>query len=369
MLGSSSRFLDGLRASHTVLARATVVDYLGASEQYEVVDGSITIDGRGNIWRNATLTLMHDDVRKLSKIDVTDKVVLEYGMRYFDHAIEWITVGTFWVQEIVQQYPAQTVQVTLFDVGTKVEDYRLVTPYVPISNAGSRMNNYEAVEDLLRIVDASIPVNFDAGLATGSAVPEGTVFTGSRWDALQTFAKAMGAVVHGDEKGHWRVHKISGIGSPSWQVNAGDGGVLVSAASVRSRREQFNAVPVRWETPGGGGLLFLTDGDPNSPTRWGGPFGKRPAEETSIGTITSESEATAAAVALLTQYKGFSRSVSFSAIANPLLEPLDIVRLHLPGEQVEDHIIDSVNYQIGDGVMSCETRLVRTPTATTGVEA
>jgi len=80
----------------------------------------------------------------------------------------------------------------------------------------------------------------------------------------------------------------------------------------------------------------------------------------SIGTITSESEATAAAVALLDQYRGFARSLRFESIVNPLLEPNDVVKVSMPDGTSEEHVIDSITYGLGAATMSCETRMVRT---------
>ena len=361
MLNASARFLDGIRASHTVLARATLYESDGTQHHYEIVDGDLKIDGRSNIRRQVTLSLMHENPDELTMIDVTNELVIQRGIRYFDQQVEWVTVGTFWVQDVEQEYPSQVAKVTAFDMGALVEDYRLITPYVPINNAGSKMNNFEAISDLLFIAAPGIPVNFDQGLDTGAVVPDGTVFTGSRWDAIQTMAKAMGAAVSASVTGNsWELRKIAVPELPSWTVDAGENGVLVAASSVRSRRDQFNAVPVRWETAEGGGLLFLTDASPNSPTKWGGPFGRKPADEVSLGTITSESEATAAAYALLNQYRGFARSLRFEAIVNPLLEPNDVVRVLMPDGTAEDHVIDSISYGLGAATMSCETRMVRT---------
>jgi len=255
MLTASARFLDGIRASHTVLARATIIESNGKRHQYEIVDGNLTIDSRRNIWRQVSVSVMHDNPDELTMIDVTDRLVIERGIRYFDQEIEWITVGTFWVQEVEQTYPSQVASITAFDLGALVEDYRLITPYVPVNMNGTRLNNFEAIVDLLGIAAPGVPVNFDAGLNTGAAVPHGTVFTGSRWEAVQTMAKSMGAVVSASVTGSaWDVKKVAIPQHASWTVDAGETGVLVGASSIRSRREQFNAVPVRWETPDGGGV-------------------------------------------------------------------------------------------------------------------
>jgi hypothetical protein len=365
MLSASPNFVRGLRYSHRVLARVSLINPLTDSviDTLDIVSGSMTLDARSNMWRQVSMQITSPWAEKLDALDVTTVLRIERGLRYFEGEEEWIPVGDFFVQELTTAYTSRTVTVTGYDIGSRIEDYRLITPYAPQTEAGDPLTFVAAIEDLITIVvpDASIAV--DAGVDTSATAPLGTVFSGSRWDAINELAKSIGAVVHPTVNNAFRIQKVDADAAPVWEVSSGASGVLVDARSVRSRREQYNAVHVRWETPNGTGVALVVDSDSDSPTYWNGPFGRKPAPEESLPAVASNSAATAAAIALLNQYKGFSRSLSFTSITNPLLEPLDVVRVKTPDGASDDYVIDSISYGLGEATMSCETRLVRSVTA------
>jgi len=362
MLTASQRFLDGLRHSHSVNARVVLLSNDGSElTEFRIVTGSVTLDGRRNIWRQVDVELAAKTPTDLLLLDVSDTIRVQRGIRYFDTTEEWVTIGVFKVQSINQDFPGNTVRVVGFDFGSVIEDFRLIAPYAPYDSSGNPLTTVTAIEELVRSAFPTPPtITIDSAINTGQQPPSGMAFTGSRWDAIQTLAKGLGAVVHATSTGSFRLRFIT-EDPPVWEVDAGNAGVLVGVESVRDRSEQYNAVPVRWETPEGGGLAFVVDNDPLSPTFWNGPFGRKPLEDQQLPTVTNSVEATVAAVGLLEQYKGFTRSVSFTAIANPLLEPFDVVTVDT-GTLREDHVIDSIRYNLGTGTMDCETRLVRTST-------
>jgi hypothetical protein len=98
-----------------------------------------------------------------------------------------------------------------------------------------------------------------------------------------------------------------------------------------------------------------TDDGINSPTRWGGPFGRVPRFYSSP-TITSESQAATAARSILAKESGLPYSVEFGTIANPALEPYDPIRARYPG-RTERHVIDRLTVPLtAAGAMSGATR-------------
>lgn len=364
MLTASSTFLDGLRYSHKIMSRASLIDRGtgGVITTFDIVSGSMSLDSRSNIWRQVSMELTSPWVERFDLLDVTGLIRVERGVLYYDKGEEWVTVGEFYIQELSHVYSGRRVAVTAYDIGTAVEDFRLITPYVPQSQVGVQLTFVQAIQDLL---DAAVPgaqLVLDPGVDTLMTPTIGTVFSGSRWDAINQLAKPLGAIVHPTADNTFRIHKVTGDEQPVWQVFSGKGGALVDVTNVRSRREQFNAVHVRWESPAGSGVALIVDSDPDSPTYWLGPFGKKPAPEESLPETDSNSAATEAAIALLNQYKGFARSLSFTSITNPLLEPLDVVQITTPGGLTEDYVIDSITYDLGGATMTCETRLVRTVT-------
>ena len=369
MITASDDFKLALTGSHTAFTRAVVLDpqpnntYVQA-ETLAVASGSLTIDGRRNVWRQGSFTLAPEApeiLDPLKAITVDTRIQIQRGVQFFDGRIEWVTIATLQVQEARETLGAASLSVTAYDVGSVVSDYALITPYAPLDTNQNQLTTVEAIKDLIDIaVWDTITWTVDTGIDTTAVPADGTVFTGSRWDAVVNLAKGLGAVVHNNPDGSWRIRKVDSLVpmAPVLNVVSGQDGVLVTTDIVRSRREQFNAVPLRWESPAGGGMVFLVDSDTNSPTFWDGPFGRKPSPEQRVDTVTSEAQAISAAESLLDQFKGYSSSVSFQMVHNPLLEPFDHIVVQVNGGY-EEHIIDSINYPLAGGVMSCETRKVQ----------
>lgn len=367
MITASDSYKLALTGSHTALSRCVVLtpnpnNTYSESAVLAISQGSLAIDGRRNVWRQATFTVVpaqQEVLDPLRLIGVDTRVQIQRGIVFLDGTEEWVTIATLQVQEARERLDGAGVEVVAYDPGSAIDDYSLITPYAPLDISQNKLTTVEAIQDLVDIaVWDTITWTIDAGVDTVVEPPDGTVFSGSRWDAIVNLAKSLGAVVHARADGTWRIRKVeAGAVSSVLTVTSGSDGVLVSTDVLRSRREQYNAVPLRWEGPSGGGLVFLVDNDSNSPTFWNGPFGRKPSPEQRVDTVTTEQQAIDAATSLLEQYKGFSSSVSFSMVHNPLLEPFDHINVEVLGT-VEEHIIDSINYPLAGGVMSLETRKV-----------
>jgi hypothetical protein len=85
----------------------------------------------------------------------------------------------------------------------------------------------------------------------------------------------------------------------------------------------------------------VTNDDPTSLLRWGGPFGKVARIETS-GAVANAAQAAEVGAALLAQRSGLARALSVSAAPNPALEASDVVTLSFADGRVEEHLIDAV---------------------------
>jgi hypothetical protein len=391
MLTASAEFTAALAASHRPLIRCGVwlpdlagvysqVGYLG------VVSGNLTIDYRRNVRRQATiqvgsydLSLDADYATTLETRDYLEalttssgELTLEWGLR-LGGAEEWVTLARLRVDESNQELLSGSLTLSsALDGGSRVADFPLATPYAPYDIAGVKLTYLEAVQDL---VDTSFPSgapptwDIAPGVDDTSLPPDGTVFTGDRWSAITALAQAINIVVGPDHVGDWIIDTATPAVYPTWTVTHGEGGVLVDAPTTYSRREQYNAIPVRWEAPdGSGGLVYLVDADPDSPTYYDGPFGRKPRPEETLTAVTTEPQAIAAAATLLEQYRGKTRSISLTSVHNPLMEPNDRLILWLPDGTAELHVIDSISLPLGAGTMTCETRNVR-PTGVTYEEA
>ena len=107
---------------------------------------------------------------------------------------------------------------------------------------------------------------------------------------------------------------------------------------------------------------LVTDDDPTSPTRWGGPFGKitRIESSTAVGSLQPRPNA---ATVLLEERLGLTRSLTLTEAPNPALEARDVIRVLFPDGRDERHIIDAVRVDLGTGEQTITSRSVYTPAA------
>lgn len=383
MLTASDKFLAALRASHTPLVRAgvylpdssgvyTFAGYLG------IESGSLELASRRNIRRQASLrvaslasTLDADYITSFDTRDYLEalttqsaEITVEWGLRYPDLTEEWVTLARLRVEESTRSANSQMLDITAaYDGGSRVADFSLVTPYAPYNTSGTKLTYVAAIQDLVNVAypSAATPTwSIHPSIDTVSKPPDNTAFSGDRWSAINTLAQAINANVIVRADGSWAIVPATIDRDPVWSIDHGDTGVLVDETTAFSRREQYNAVAIRWEAAnGGGGLAFVVDADPESPTYYDGPFGKKPRPEETLSTVTTSAQAIAAATTILQQYTGFTRSVSVQSVHNPLLEPDDVVGLYLPDGSAERHIIDSMSIPLGRGTMQMETRILR----------
>jgi hypothetical protein len=370
VIPASVKFRDALRFSHTATTRAVLLlpteqnSYVeGAS--FAVVSGSLTIDGRRNIRRQGSLTLAPNSGFRLSDLDVvtdSSRLRIDRGVQFADGTTEWVSIATLAVQSATRSLKNGGLQVSGYDPSACIDDYTLITPYAPIGVDQRLLTTVEAIKDLVGIALWEEAVwHVGAGVDVQVKPQAGTVFTGSRWDAINNLAKSLSSQIYVDPVGEWHIERIQTDGWVACdRLSTGVGGVLVDGTTAQDRRDLFNAVPLRWEGPAGGGLVFVVDADPASPTFWSGPWGRKPAAEQRVETVTTEQQAIDAAKALLAQYKGFTATVKFTAVHNPLLEPGDVIDVEVPDYGLHQlHVIDAINYSLSDGSMSAETRAVQ----------
>lgn len=381
MLNATQKFTDHLAASHSPRVRAGLYVPDGGSYTFEgylgVVDGTLTCDYSRNIRRQvsglrvgsleSTADYAYNDIAARDYLEaltaVSAEVSLEWGLVYPDLTEEWVTLARLRVEEASLTAMGDLQISSAYDAGTRVNDFTLVTPYVPYDIGGVKLTYLAAIRDL---VDTSYPSaalpawSIDPTVDAVSLPPDGTVFTGSRWSAVLALAAAIDVNVGPDHAGVWTVAPTGTDRDPVWTVANGAGGVLIDQVTQFSRRDQYNAVGIRWESPtGGGGLAYIVDADPLSPTYYDGPFGRKPRPEETVDTITTEGQAIAHATAVLAKFKGLTRGISLTSVHNPLLEPNDVVAVFLPDGSAERHVIDTVSLPLRGGSMSLETRILR----------
>lgn len=367
---ASKKFRDALKFSHTATTRVVLLTPTESNSyvdggSFSVVSGSLNIDGRRNIRRQGSLVLAPDSGFRLSDLDVvTDasRIRLERGIQFTDGTVEWVAIATLTVQSATRSLQNGGLQVSAYDTSSCIDDYTLITPYAPIGVDQEFLTTVAAIKDL---VDAALwetaVWHIGPGVDEQVKPQAGTVFTGSRWDAINNLAKSLSAQVYADPTGEWHIERIQTDAWVACEVlSTGENGVIIDGTTSQDRRDLSNAVPLRWEGPAGGGLVFVVDADPVSPTFWNGSWGRKPSSEQRVETVTTQQQAVDAAKALLAQLKGFTATIKFSAVHNPLLEPGDVVEVVVPDYKLHQlHVIDSIDYSLTDGSMNAETRAVQ----------
>lgn len=363
MIPASQKFKDALPYSHQAVTRVVVMQpnaqhgYFD-TDTLEVVSGALTLDGGRNIRRQANVTLAPGsgfDLSPLEKITERSRLRIERGIKFIDGTTEWVVIAVLAVQNAQMSLGKATCTVNAYDPSACIEEFALLSDYAPTGTC---------VDEIKRLVDEALwetaVWTVDPGIDTQVKPAAGTVLKGGRWGAINTLAKSLGAQVFCDNNGHWRLAKIDTTFSTiAASLHTGDGGVIISGSSAKNRQDLFNAVVVRWDDPNGGGTLIRTDNDPASPTYWEGPFGKKPAPEQTIQSIDSQKQAEEAADALLAERKGFTATVDFDSLHNPLLEPGDCLDVKVGAVLHQIHVIDSISYNLTGGSMACKTRAVR----------
>lgn len=384
MLESSDKFLSHLRSSHQRLQRGRIwlPDEDGIYQDMGTVgiaEGSLSIDGTRDIRRQATLKVSS---LLSTLVDLNDtaaardffesltansaEIDIELGIRYPDMSEEWINVARLRIEESTLDSVAAALNITAaYDAGTRVSDFGILLPWGPYTPEGVKLTYLQAIKTL---VDASYPSAhpptwiIDPAVDAVALPPDGTAVTGSRWTAIKNFAQAINVEVYADHMGRWVIEPINEAVGHVWSVTSGEDGVLVGETTTFSRREQYNAVGIRWESPtGSSGLVYVVDNDPKSPTYYDGPFGRKPRPEETNQSITEEQQAIDAAWALLAKTKGKTRGIDLTILHNPLLVPGDVLGVYFPDGTAERHVIDVITLPLGSSgaSMALQTRMTR----------
>jgi hypothetical protein len=115
---------------------------------------------------------------------------------------------------------------------------------------------------------------------------------------------------------------------------------IVRDTMVRSRTDVANRIVVHVEQPGASPILVtVTDAAEQSPTRYGGPFGKIIRHYSNL-LITDSSYAISAGAARLARTIGITRTREVDVVPNPALEAGDLLSI-TTDEGVEQQIADS----------------------------
>lgn len=210
---------------------------------------------------------------------------------------------------------------------------------------------YSSVTEMTNIikdVDSSFGVIADPTL-TGNGIPSppGQTFETDRGRALDDLGKGISAIWMSDRTGGFTIIKnpFSYSVTPSIPVTLADGvgGVLVDVQHTQSRGKVYNSITVvveRTDNTIPPVRVIVQDTDVNSPTRYGGPFGRR-NKTVKIQSAYTQDDALIFAQQLLSSQLSVSRTWRIQVPHMPVIDPGDFINVWYRGEMTTQ-IVETV---------------------------
>jgi hypothetical protein len=356
----SDRFLSVVRSSHKMVARARIVEpgQIGVNPigtEIPIVSGNVTMDINADI--TATLSLETQIEWPLSASSLGtpygQEIYVERGVEYGDGGTEWVGLGYFRIDSVEQdEVPSGTIHISASDRMAQLTDDR---PLAPIQfGAGA-----SAVATIQAVASDSIPgipvvSDFDGLFAAAHVLDD------DRVKFIRDIASAYGKIAYFDYAGRLQVKNAPDPTKTAvFTVNAGRDGVMVKMKRALTRDGVYNAVVATGEAAGELPPVrgVALDGNPTSPTLFGGKFGRVPRFYSSSFLTTNE-QCAVAAQAMLLQVTGLPYSVSLGLIPNPALEAGDVIYVQYAERGLtETHIVDKIVYPLdARSEMTVETR-------------
>lgn len=332
MYDVSARFLQRLAEDHIVATRVQLFLTDARVIDLEHTGGSVTVDRSQSIRRTCTVTGC--DVTLIPRTPTDElatygaRLRIARGVEYGDGTSELVPLGVFRLDAVEGDLGQGPVTLQGKDLAAVITDDKFTEPWTATGTVVS------AVTALVTrsISDAAVITDIvDAAIGRRTFDVEG-----DPWAAVQEIAAVAGAFVYASADGVFVIATLPDLltADPVWAVEATEGGVYVSGTRAMTSDNVFNGVLARGENTADNVApvsYLATDIDPNSPTYWGGPFGRRPTFYSSATLITLAA-CTQAANMRLAAAKAPNAAGNFSSLPNPALEVGDVLRvLHEDG--------------------------------------
>lgn len=363
MRPASDHFLAALRQSH-VIAAACELLFPGSAEPVPVPieAGEIRIDRTaqnrraGSIQIPWSLSAAQDLDLDLRTLTLGGYAIVKRGLRYADGSTELITLGTLRVESVTWGTLEASASLELADRMAQVRDEPFVAPYAAV---GQRPAD-AAIQIVRDVFGATIAYSkpFDPPGPLGDVV-----YSTTRTEALSGLEEGYGAETYFNADGAFVFAAKPGDGEPVvWSVEAGEGGVMVDASENLDRTGIYNGVLVKGQAAADQAPVsaLATFDDPESPIRWGGPFGKV-ALVADSSTASTEAQAASTAQSLLRLRLKQTRSLELTSAPNPALEAGDTIEVVFPDGRDETHLIDAVTIDLGTDAQHIVTRTQASP--------
>jgi Domain of unknown function (DUF5047) len=350
-------FLNALMYSHRITVRAELWFNNALIGPLDVLGGSVTGDRSGSVRRTCSFAIDPSDLNNSAiAANLTpygSRLKVFRGIRYSDGSVEEIQV--FYGRLEAIDFSLQAVTVRGADLAADVMDARfLTTPMAPNQLPGAPTTMLNTIKALISEVHAGI--TFDTtGCPTDRPLKSGTGtgWSEERGDALDSMctqfvnATGGGCEWYIDMVGKAHIHPLPAVitsgTQPVWIIDAGDVGVLVERNSTQDRGKTFNGAVVVSEPSGGitpatsywiDSPLPPYNSNPNSPTTWGGPFGKVVAYYSGQQVDSTQGAFNLAKQLVLNAVSGI-KNINVTCVPNPKLQLGAVVAVHSSATQID----------------------------------
>ncbi|MEU2484109.1 DUF5047 domain-containing protein [Streptomyces sp. NPDC012617] len=352
----SARFLTTLVESHNPVCEVSLFRTDGRVDPLSIVDGSVSVDRSQQSRRTCSITVADPVLIPRTPADKLSvygaRLRIARGVQAGEYR-ETVPVGVFRIDSVEGDVDEGPVTIQGKSLECIVGDDKFTVPYRASGTA---------VGAITALILRSIP---DAAVATASTVIDAAIgarvfdVEGDPWEAVRELATAIGAEVYCDADGTFVISDLPDLltTSPAWTVAVGDGGAYISAARGMNSDGVYNGVLARGENTEANIApvsSLVVDGDSGSPTYWDGPFGHRPMFYSSSTLITT-GQCTAAATLKLRAAQAPNATANLTSMANPALEPGDIIRVVYADGTAELHQVHSFPVNLTAGDMAIQT--------------
>jgi hypothetical protein len=298
----TDRFLKRLAESHAPLTEVLLLLTDGRTLPLEHTGGSVTVDRSNAIRRTCTVTVADPALIPRTPADQLAtygaRLRISRGVDYGDGTQELVPLGVFRLDEVGGDVNDGPVTLSGKDLSAIVADDKLTAPYTASGTV---------VSAVTALIQRSIPTAAVITSIIDQAIGRRTFdVEADPWAGCQEIASGAGAEVYCNPDGVFVIATL-----PDLATNVFNGML------ARGENTSENVAPVQY---------LAIDGDPNSPTYWGGPYGRRPTFFTS-STLTTTAACQNAATLKLAQAKAPNATGDISSLPNPALESGDVLRV------------------------------------------
>lgn len=354
MRAVSNKFLQTLRGSHLAVFRATVCTTFqtGTSPtgtEITIVGGDVKSSATADVRSTLSLTTAESWPRLASDLlaPYGNEIYVERGIAYGNGQREFVGLGYFRIDTPEQdEVPDGEVTIAGSDRMAGIKDARFLSP----RQFASTLTNGQLVTTLVTEVYPSATISWDDTAVRDDTTGRTIITEDDRARTLKDLVTSLGKIGYWRYDGVFRVETPPAItGAASWTIDAGTQGVLIRMSRGLTREGVYNAVVATGEASDttAPARAVATNLDPTSPTYYLGTFGPVPKFYSSPF-ITTNAQALTAATTLLRQQLGLPYQVDLTSVANPAVEPYDVIQVRYPRDsrnrslRDETHVVDEV---------------------------